>query len=236
MPHTSGGRWYAAPESAPRADFGHTYIGSATTTNGAAFATEDALVLHAQAQTHAYLVTALTGTHNDLTYIQRAAGAAAVSVEYIDPSANDAALSIAVTSNKITVNLATGPAGAITSTAAQIKAAIEAHSTARTKAVVQLATGNNGTGVVIALAETPLNDIGGSTPTVNVKLQTSYDASTWYDVPNAAFPEISTLSAGVKRAFGGALATYCRWAVVTGGGSPIVGVSVVGVTQTANHH
>lgn len=109
--------------------------------------------------TKASLSTALTGTNNDLdfTAVERDAYGNSVTIAYVDPSANSAALSVVVTGKAIVVNLATGSGGAITSTAAQVKAAIEAHTPASRLVTVANKSGNDGTGVVTALAATALS-------------------------------------------------------------------------------
>lgn len=108
--------------------------------------------------TKASLSTALTGTNNDLTLTAVANGTAgnSITLALIDPSANDAALGVVVTGTDIVVNLATNGGGTITSTAAQVKAAIEADEDAAALVTVANKTGNDGTGVVTALAETAL--------------------------------------------------------------------------------
>jgi hypothetical protein len=110
----------------------------------------------------ASLTTALTGTHNDLIFRARRAGVLgnSITIAYVDPLANDQELSIEVVGLDIIVNLATGPAGAITTTAAEIQAAIAADPGASSLVYAVNASGNDGTGVVIVLAETPL--AGGS--------------------------------------------------------------------------
>lgn len=113
----------------------------------------------------AELTTALTGTNNDLTYTAKArgAGANAVSVTYVDPGDASQALSVSVTGNAITVNLATDGDSAITSTAAQVRDAVNGDSAASALVTAANATGNNGTGVVTALSATTL--AGGKTET-----------------------------------------------------------------------
>lgn len=109
--------------------------------------------------TKASLSTALTGTNNDLdfTAVERDSYGNSVTVAYVDPSANSAALSVVVTGKAIVVNLATGSGGAITSTAASIKTAIEAHTPASRLVTVANKSGNDGTGVVTALTATALS-------------------------------------------------------------------------------
>lgn len=108
---------------------------------------------------NASLTTSLTGTNNDLVYTSKAKNesANAISIKYTDPYVNNQALSVSVTGNAINVNLATNSSGAITTTAAQIKAAIEANSPASALITVAHATGNNGSGVVTSLAQTNLS-------------------------------------------------------------------------------
>lgn len=111
-----------------------------------------------QPLTASTLSTNLTGSNNDLTFTAVTAGADGddISIEYVDPSANSAALSVDVTGDAIAVNLATNGSGTITSTASQVKAAIEASAAASALVTVALKTGNTGAGVVTALAETNL--------------------------------------------------------------------------------
>jgi len=111
------------------------------------------------AGTFATLSTDLVGNNNDLVYTSKLPGADgnAISVEYIDPGAPDQALAIVVTAQKITVNLATGGgAGAITSTAGDIETAIGASVAASLLVSVADKAGNDGSGVVTAMAEAAL--------------------------------------------------------------------------------
>lgn len=105
----------------------------------------------------ASLTTALTGTNNDLTYKANLRGAAgnSIRVRYVVAGASTP-LTVAVSGNDITVNVATNGSSAATSTAAQIAAAIVASTPASRLVSVTNATGNDGTGVVIALAYTNL--------------------------------------------------------------------------------
>lgn len=111
-----------------------------------------------QALTASLLSTNLTGANNDLTFTAVTAGVAGdnITIEYIDPSANDEPLAISVTGDAIEVTLATDGGGVITSTASQIKTAIEADAGAAALVSVALKTGNTGAGIVTALAATNL--------------------------------------------------------------------------------
>jgi len=108
----------------------------------------------------ASLITALAGDNNDLKWEWNEPGTHGndISVKYTDPSANDQALSITFDGRVIDVSLATGAAGAITTTAAEIKAAIAKHDLLKDKVTVTDAADNNGTGVVTALAAASLAD------------------------------------------------------------------------------
>lgn len=93
------------------------------------------------------------GTGNaGLVFTAQTGGTAgnSITVRFVDPAGNDQALSVGVVGSAITVNLATGPAGAITSTATLIKAAIEASGPAAALVAVTLV--GNGSGVVTAHA------------------------------------------------------------------------------------
>lgn len=75
-------------------------------------------------------------------------------------------------------NIAGGVNAAITSTAALVEAAIEAEATAAALVTVENKAGNNGTGVVTAMAETPL--AGGVDGTVGAKGDVKEDTSYLY--------------------------------------------------------
>lgn len=106
-------------------------------------------------------------TDEDITFTRDTAGldsdlGGSVSVAYIDPSANDAALSVSVTvdgsgNQTINVSLATDSGGAITSTAADVVAAVNGDATAG--GLVTAAADGAGTGVLAAEAATAL--VGG---------------------------------------------------------------------------
>lgn len=72
----------------------------------------------------------------------------------VDPAANDQALSIGVVGSVITVNLATGPAGALTTTATQLATAISQDGPA--SALVNIEVTASGAGAVTAQVDAPL--------------------------------------------------------------------------------
>ena len=110
----------------------------------------------------AVLTTALAGVNNDLTFLAKTGGTAGngITVALVDPAGNDQALDVTVIASAITVHLATGVGGAITSTATQVKNAINADVEAKALVTASVAPGNSGAGVVIALA--PANLAGGA--------------------------------------------------------------------------
>ena len=104
-----------------------------------------------------------TRNDNGLTFTAKTYGAAgnSINIRYTDPAANDAALSVSVAGPAITVSLATGGAGAITSTAAQVKDAVDASAAASALVSVAVMTSDSGvaddgSGVVTAMAATSL--------------------------------------------------------------------------------
>ena len=90
-----------------------------------------------------------------VTAVSRHIGTDKISITLVDPGTASAALSVAVTGRDIVVNLATSTASAITSTAAQVKTAIDALPAAAALVTVALETA--GAGVVDAIAKTTLD-------------------------------------------------------------------------------
>jgi len=141
------------------------YIMPADSTNAVVFAIESPLVQGDTYQVEAEgigafatLTTALVGANNDVTLNAVADGTAgnSITLALVNPGGNNQALAVSVAGSDISVALATGPAGAITTTAAQLLAALLA-----TPAVVALVTpslkaGETGVGIVTALAATNL--------------------------------------------------------------------------------
>lgn len=106
----------------------------------------------------ASLTTALTGVNNDMTFIARKTGTAGNSIRVaIVVSGNNTPLSVAVAGNDITINSATNGSAAPTSTAIDVVTAMLASEAAKALVWTQIAVpGNDGTGVVAALALTNL--------------------------------------------------------------------------------
>lgn len=97
--------------------------------------------------------TALAGSNNDLVFTAKRGGTwgNSLRVRYVDPAANSQPLGIDVDGFDVTVNLATGPTGAITSTANDVAAAIATDRYAGQLLDVEV-SGSDGTGVVVAFA------------------------------------------------------------------------------------
>jgi len=81
----------------------------------------------------------------------------AISVKYLNNGANKS-LSVSVVSKCIIVQLETDGSSVIQSTASEVLAAVNAHTTANTMVLVTNKAGNDGSGVVTAMAETLLNN------------------------------------------------------------------------------
>lgn len=113
-----------------------------------------------QATVQADLTTALTGDNNDLVFTAIPLGVLGneITIEYVDPEDESVPLSVAVDGNAITVTLETDGNGDIVTLASEIITAIEADAEADALVTVANAGGNDGTGVVTALAATALAD------------------------------------------------------------------------------
>lgn len=105
----------------------------------------------------AALTTALAGANNDLTFTARKAGLRgnAVTVAYV-VAGNNTPLSVAVAGNAITVNVATDAGGLPTSTATQVRQAINDSAAASALVFAANAGADTGAGVVAAMAAAPL--------------------------------------------------------------------------------
>ncbi len=117
------------------------------------------LTFTAAAQVAALIARLEVGAGNaGLEFAADAAGAAGntITVALADPGANSSPLTVAVAGRDITVSLATGNAGAITSTGAEVLAAVNAHAGASALVTAADAAGSDGTGTVAAHAKTAL--------------------------------------------------------------------------------
>jgi hypothetical protein len=107
----------------------------------------------------AALTTALTGANNDMVFTAKVKGTVgnAISVAYIDPGEETATESVVVTGSDIVVTLRS--VSSVLSTAAQVKAAIEASAAAAALVTVAAAASDTLATAVIAMAADDL--IGG---------------------------------------------------------------------------
>ena len=140
-------------------------------------------------RTQASLPTALAGVDNDIVFTAHPTnfpGSAgnALRIEYRVAGLNTP-LTVAVSGAAITVNVATNATGQPTSTAAQVRDAVNASGAASTRVSAALASGNSGTGVVAAL---PTTSLSGGRDAIGVTLDTdgagAVDSTT--SGPNAA--------------------------------------------------
>lgn len=141
----------------------------------------------------AALTTALAGANNDLVFTARIGGPGgnAIRVEYI-VAGNNTPLTVVVRGYDITVNVATGGAGAATSTSALVKAALEANSDATRLIIVAHAASNDGTGVVTALSFTAL--AGGNLSTLQPALTDGDTTNGHYITGNDGLTVIEVVS------------------------------------------
>lgn len=126
----------------------------------------------------ASLTTELTGDNNDLVFTAKKKGVSYINVAYIDPGEDTAACSAALTGSgtaadpyviSVTLKYATN---AITATAADVKAAVEASAACAALVTVANAASNNGTGVVTALEATALEGgVNGTIAEAGVAMQ-----------------------------------------------------------------
>jgi uncharacterized protein YjdB len=129
-------------------------------------------VTYSVPDTYATLTVNPAGDDNGLIFTAVEAGEDGddITVRYVDPAGNNQALGVVVSGSAITVNLATGAGGAITSTAAQVKAAIEGSVAADALVNVAIMTADtgsadDGSGVVTAMS---VANLAGGAPVLSV--------------------------------------------------------------------
>lgn len=115
-------------------------------------------IINTEAEAKATLSTNLVGDNNDLKFTSKLKGhfGNTIKVAYVDPDAANAKLAVTVSGTTIAVSLATDANKAITSTASDVKAAIEAVPAAAALVTVANVAANTGAGVVTAMAATAL--------------------------------------------------------------------------------
>lgn len=102
------------------------------------------------------LTTEIGVANAELVFTAVENGASGLSVQYIDPTAFNELLSVAIVGNVIQFTLATDGAGLITSIADDLKALILATPAVAALITAEDAAGNDGSGTVTAMAATPL--------------------------------------------------------------------------------
>jgi hypothetical protein len=166
-----------------------------------------------------------------ITYTAKTAGTGgnSITVAYV-VSGNNTALSVAVVSNAITVNVATGGGGAATSTATQVKAAVDASGPA--SALVATALIGDGSGVVSAVTATNLAGgialVSGSTIQLN--------GGTIIDLGSSPKATIAFGSSNAQIAFtavtGGAAGNSLHVAIISSGANTPLSAALASGTLT----
>lgn len=113
---------------------------------------------NSQAEVKATLLTGVVANNNALTFTAKLAGELgnAISLRLVSPGTNNAVLSVSVSGTDVTVNLATGPSAAVTTTATQLKTALDANTSAAALLTVANTGASTGVGVVTALRRSEL--------------------------------------------------------------------------------
>lgn len=113
---------------------------------------------NSQQEVKARLLTGVVANNNALTFTSKLDGALGntSSLRLVNPGTNSAALSVSVSGRDVTVNLATNGSGVITTTATQLKTAIDGNAAASALFTVANTGASTGAGVVTALRRATL--------------------------------------------------------------------------------
>ena len=106
----------------------------------------------------AHLHTGVVANNNAVLWTAVTGGAAgnSIKVALLDPGGNNKPLEVTIINDEIRVNLATGADGAISSTAAQVIAAVNTHLFAKTLVLAANDGASTGAAAVVAAAAAPL--------------------------------------------------------------------------------
>lgn len=173
---------FGASFSMPQADVvnfpGSTQVLAKTTTTPTAGGGKQIANVTPVSPVAAALSTNLTGTNNDLVFTAKTAGVVgnAITIAYVDPGVETATETVTVSGSAITVTLRS--VSSVLSTAAQVKAAIEANTTANALVSIANKAGNDGTGNVIAMSAAALT--GGVDGTVGAAGEMLFDGINLY--------------------------------------------------------
>lgn len=134
-----------------------------------------------------------TGANNAITYTAVDGGSAgnSISIEYVNPNANSSPLDVDVDGKAIIVYLATSGAGAITTIGDDITAAIAAHPVASTLVTAADTAGNDGSGLVTAMARAYLTGGAGADITTPAGATNS---RLWPFTPNMTADDLDSLT------------------------------------------
>lgn len=148
----------------------------------------------------ATLATGTAQANTGLTYTAVPIGAAgnAPSVTYVEPAGNDQPLAVSVVGSAITVSLATGPTGDVTSTAAQVLAAVAASADALALVTIAATGESTGAGVLAAAAAASLSGGAAGTAVAASAFEVNERLGIWRPV----------LGNGVLSGTGACLASY----------------------------
>lgn len=113
---------------------------------------------NSQQEVKASLLTGVITNNNALTFTSKLTGELgnSSSLRLVNHGTNSATLSVSVSGRDVTVNLATNSSGVITTTAAQVKTAIDSNASAHTLFTVSNTGASTGAGVVTALRRAQL--------------------------------------------------------------------------------
>lgn len=111
-----------------------------------------------QAEVKASLQTGVVSSNTGITFTSKLLGSLGnkINIAFVNPGTASAALSVSVSSQTITVNLATDASKAVTTTAAQVITAITGNTAAAALVTVAATGASTGAGVVAALRRTYL--------------------------------------------------------------------------------
>lgn len=144
-------------------------------------------------QAIASTTTGVVGDKNALKWSAKTAGLSGneISITLIKPATNNAVLTVSVVNTDVKVSLATDVDGNITSTAAQVIIAVQAHTAANRTISVANDSTSDGTGVLTAVAKTSLT--GGLGYEINKDFTVNLGAGTIKTVAGTRIPNTVVL-------------------------------------------
>jgi len=135
----------------------------------------------------------VVGDKNAITYTAVNGGTAgnAIKIALINPGANSQPLEVTVVNDEIRVSLATSGAGALTTTGAEVVAAINASIACKTlvTAALTVGAGNDGSGACAAIAATALASGAAANGTPSCILEDAVDFTTFTQSGGVAYAD-----------------------------------------------